>query len=238
MIRAVLIFTYILVVLLISGLARAEYAPVTKVEFNQSNFLLHIQGVFANSCQHHPQAKVVDVVHEQQADSVYIAVVTDQPAHQMCGQIVNGKYDLVMDVRSLNLPVGKKILLRFKGSENDSRTNFETVIANDSVTPSAASFEKEGELVETHLLGFGDKQPGYALVSADGSAVAIKTLVDLSGYVHQRVLISGLPLNMVVNPVSDTTDLNYELNKELSGNLSLIFVTGISSVPLQLTQNW
>lgn len=213
MIRTVLIFVYITLVLLVSGLAKADgLAQVQRVELDKSNYMLHVGGAFMNGCQSAPKPVVLKIESNESGPEfgkvVRLGIQTEKLG-QFCSQAITGKFDLVFDVRALNLPEQENLVLIF---ENMAAVSFVPVtvrIDRPARSLQFSSVEVTGQLVEMPTVGFS-QEPVVAVVGKDGTVTQVKALVDLSDYLNNEVMVGGIPLGAVVAPELGYVDLGFE----------------------------
>jgi hypothetical protein len=232
MIRTVLIFVYITLVLLVSGLARAaDFAQVDEVTFDQKTSMLHVSGEFTNSCQHSPAPVVVSITDDQNAKVVLLGVQVKQPVDQMCLQVLSGRYDLLFDIRALNLPVQTDLVLKFVNkAEGISLDTINTRIDRPAHGQQISATSLSGQLVEVPTFGF-NSEPMFVVIGLNGVATEVHTLIDLSDYLNKDVHVGGFSLSNMVAPGVENTDLEYK--NSTGQKLEKVFATEISLTPLQ-----
>lgn len=207
MVRTVLIFVYITLVLLVSGLAKAgELAQVQRVELDQSNYMLHIGGAFTDSCQTAPKPVVLKVEATETGKNVHLGVKTEKLVNESCAEAVTGKYDLVLDVRALDLPAQENLVLLFENMVTVSYKPVTVRIDRPARGHQLSSVEVTGQLIEMPTVGF-NQEPVVAVVGDDGTVTHVKALVDLSDYLNNEVMVGGIPLGAVVAPELGSVDL-------------------------------
>ncbi len=236
MIRTFLIFVYITLVLLVSGLARAsEFAHVDKVAYDAQTSMLHVSGEFMNSCQHSPTPVVVsisDSINEENgAKTVLLGVEVEEPINHMCLQVLSGRYDLLFDIRALDLPVQQELVLKFVNkAEGSSLDTINTRIDRPAHGLQVSATSLSGQLVELPSFGF-NKEPMYVVVGKNGAVIEVHTLIDLSVYLNKDVRVGGFSLSNAIAPEIETIDLDYK--NSTGQKLEKVFATEISLTPLQ-----
>ena len=232
MIRTVLIFVYITLVLLVSGLARAaDFAQIDNVAFDPRSSMLHVTGSFTNSCQSSPKPVVASQVQEETQTVAYIGVQVEESVGKMCMQIISGKYDLLIDIRSLGLPAQQDLVLKFKNlAEGISLDPIATRIDRPARRTQPAATTVSGQLVELSAIGM-PQEPVYVVVGENGSATQVQSVIDLSNYVNNNVRVGGIVLSNFVSPGVDKVDLGFE--DSTSQKLEKVFAMEISLAPLQ-----
>jgi hypothetical protein len=229
-IRTVLIFVYITLVLLISGLARAaDFAQVDKVEFDAQSSMLHVSGQFMNSCQHDPEAVVIATADAGDLKNVLLGVQVKSAFDQMCAQVIDHRYDLVLDVRSLELPAQQNLVLKFANvAEGHSLDTITTRIDRPANGLQGTVKSVSGQLVEVPSIGFNN-EPMYVVIGSNSTATEVQSPIDLSAYLNRTVHISGIALSQTVAPAIDNNDLDYR--NSTSQKLEKVFATEISLTP-------
>lgn len=230
MIRSILIFVYIAVVLLVSGLAQAAgYAQINEAKFDQGSYLLHLQGAFLNSCQHAPRPEVVDTIASDGTEMVVIGVRVETTDGIVCTQQLNGRYDLVFDIRALRLKANRDLVVKFKNFGRAAIAPMTVRIEHENLGLQFASMRAAGLLLEVPKQGFaGDAN--YALVVEDGTTIFVQSLLDLGAYVNRQVRLAGIPLSHHVATELGAIDLSfYEKTGEQPEK---VLATEVSLTPL------
>jgi len=224
MMRSVLILIYIAVVLLVSGLAQARtsVAQVQAVRVGSQGHLVHVKGVFTSSCQKNPRAELLRQVESSEHLTAWIAIRVDE-SQMMCAQVLSGQYDLVIDLRTLKLPVARNLVVKFANSVSQDEFAFTTKMESALIGHEAsAPVRIEGHLTED-----------FQLVDSSGNRFRLQGPIDFGSYVNEAVRVSGYPMNRAQLPsrirIHQESDFEFaDRQKE-----ELLFATEVSLTPLQ-----
>lgn len=200
MIRQSLIFFYILAILLISGFAKASTQntlPISSFELKQN--LLHVQGYFTNSCQRSPRLHVAYVGSEGAKTYAYLEVLSDSKpklpyvyeyVDQICAPVKQGSYDIVVDVRTLALPEGTPIEMKFTNLHSSAPAAVIVQIPYHLAGYDQNMVQQAGVLQEVQHRG---SIYNYMIVTASGKVEGVISPIELKEYVGSFVMVSGSP---------------------------------------------
>ena len=235
---------------LLSSVSQAEGLaplPVESFSVEPQAYLLHVNGKFNNLCQRQPQV-VVDKVSEQNGETVatlsVVAKNASKPHIGICGQQLWGAYDLIVDVRTLNLPLNKDVRVEF--AEGSQLGSYVVNLPQHLSGFKNPSVEKVGMLV---LLSANSKTVGehrYGLFVPNegggdtGVTYPIRTVIDLDQYEKQLVYVNGFEAGNIAEPwrtesisMQSTRKMNAQLarfNDLAADAVPTIAVTTISSI--------
>lgn len=223
--RNALIALYILLVLAISAVSRAEVA-VNSVKYDSNSFMVRVDGVFAGKCFPQFQPHVARITTSSLNPSV-IVNVAKTPEVCISNQEHQGRFSYVFDVRSLGLAAGETYRLQL-GTEIqpvDFGGLFVDIPAN-SVPVSYATKNFVGQIVEMADGSFG-------FLTNDNVAYAVQSPLNLAQYVGSKVLVSGFELKHQVGPALDPQTVDPLPSFTVAGHNSMIMlVLGIGEITL------
>ena len=185
MLRAFLIFTYIIGVLICSALVRAEPlilpVPVESAQFDSASNALHLSGVLPHSCAQNPTSLIK---YDPRTQNVLISVIAEQP-FELCIQNLPQAFDLLLDVNQVfaqvhpTIQTGRPVQILVPSAQFSVELFFnEDVVAH----PAKPDFF-EGQVFELE---------GRYFLKANHDVLFLKTvLIDVEKYVGQRVKILG-----------------------------------------------
>jgi hypothetical protein len=212
--KRILIVAYVLSVLLIAGLAKAdESAPVTKVQADNEQQLVFIEGYRANPCQKVPRPEVVKI--DRESRKVFMKVSPSFAHSRICAQVMQGKFNLVVTMASLKIPENVPYELTFDNAATDVQP---VEVVNKGMVDAFpfSSTDLAGILIQ--------ESDGFSVQTRNQKFNVVPSMMNLEDYAGQIVDVSGHQVNFDLMPVEGTLISNP--NDELSKSL---IVTGISS---------
>jgi hypothetical protein len=214
--KRVIIVTYVVSVLLIASLTKASettVGPVTKVQFDQEQQLVFVEGYRSNPCQKVPRPQVVRV--DRAGRKILMKVIAPSAGQQICAQVVEGRYEIVFGVANLKLPANVPYQLTFEnavegvepvGVVSNGMTEgfpFKSLDLSGILIP-----EQNGFSIQTRTQNFKIAPSQLNLEAHSGR------IVDISGH----KISFGLPVESEITKVNETGELPNSL-----------ILTGISS---------
>src|SRR5690242_5399985 len=116
MTKQILIFAYILTVLIISSLVRADGLGIVRdVVVNQTSGIMEIHGVLPTPCHSGPAIVVKNINRTQGAVTFDVTTINQR---QVCVDVISKEFDITFDLKDLPLDAGKTysiIFENFKG---------------------------------------------------------------------------------------------------------------------------
>lgn len=192
MYKKTLILTYIVLVLLIAGLTKAQAnASIKSINYNSelSPTLVHVKGYVSSPCVTHV---LPELIPAEGKEDIYMIEFVDVSSHQLCVQVPQ-QFEYELDIRLLVKKDGHIQI------EKDKKYNFLIADADEFIQVSGNQLAGHPPLSSTRLQGevvYLDADATYGLVTPTGDVFVLKTVnIDLEKYVHQKVILNGLPLH-------------------------------------------
>ncbi len=171
--------------------------PVSGFEISHEDYLLHVNGHFSNRCQNQPF--VVKKASQDNGDHVLVelAVVSQTKTNEFtfCAQQMWGAYDIVVDLRTLGLPVNRPLVVKLQNKPTTEA--FEIQISEFGNDSGFATTTKVGKIVRLAASSRKISAHRYALQMDQNQGdimahIPLTTVFDLEGYVGSKVEIGGL----------------------------------------------
>lgn len=182
-----LLTLYVLIILAWSGFLKAESIQITDSKFDQKNLALTLSGVATGACDLKVQSQL------SQTNEVFVFVTADDQQTTCIPEESTRIFSFVLDVRSFNLNPGTTYNIKINSSTQSEITQFQAIIPEHSQYPNYNSIRTTGILNVT-----ADGQ--WFLVSPNKNFVMLRTSLDLSRYLGQRVRINGTEILHLTGP--------------------------------------
>ena len=185
---------------LISTLALADSVHTTENETLVSSYsiesslnVLHVQGQFRNACQTDPKVIIKSIVQKSAmtvAELAVSATVVDQTSIG-CGQVLWGSFDILVDLRTLDLPLNQPIKVFFAGHPEEI-----VQINEHREGGQLPPISRNGRVVRLAAFNRQISEHRFALqvrnsLSGNVENLPLRTMVDLESYVGQSVNVLG-----------------------------------------------
>lgn len=219
-----LITIYIISILAWSGLLKAEEVTLTNVSFNPTSYKLVLEGLVVGACKVEVKSQIENSIDSQSL--VRLSVVGSESVSFCLPEESTRLFNMVLDVRSFGLLDGFSYLVQIDNlnSNKDQSMQFHVDIPALNYFPSFNSMQSSGVL---HMTGDGQ----WFVVTNQENIISLRTEIDLSKYVGQRVQIEGTEILHLTGP-----ELLVEEHNPLRVNQSKkgpeVFLLSISSATL------
>jgi hypothetical protein len=206
MIKEILILTYILIVLVISSLVRAEvlfppisaHGTVQQATLDPQNGVLDVRGQINSACESKP---VILVKGIDRARNEVLLDVIEIAGRQVCDDKGVLNFDIVYDLKEIPLDVNQVYTIAFaSSSQRLTYKALEALEGFDLYKTTRQSFT--GTLISTKPLN-GDDPPsssGFVLQNGDQAVRVLSPGMDLAKFSGENVTMMGYPV--------DTASLN------------------------------
>ena len=192
----ILIFIYVALVLMLSGLAKA--AIVNKVDLDHGTGILLAHGVLSTPCQNHPFV-VVNYINEKSA--VVELDVNSVHSQKICVDVLGEKFDVAMDLKELPLFEGRTYTVKFKTATSDIKDiQYKAVKVDESIK----LFRINKQNFKGLLVYLADS--GFALSNGNQRVPVVSPQIDLALFQDNQVWLSGYVVH--VASISNDADTN------------------------------
>ncbi len=215
-IKRIVIIAYVMTVLLIAGFARAadhEAMAVTKVEVDEANQVILVEGFRNNGCQRYVRPVLVNV--DRRLRKVVMKIAAQVETSQICSQQVEGHFQLLVSVPNLKLDANVPYELEFLNSQGV--TPVEVTYNGEAQVSSFSSVEMTGILIQ--------EVNGFMIHTRKANFKIAPSFIDFSLHAGDEVDVSGHEIPFELMPV-DGDNLNMTVNDDSPKSL---VVTGIIS---------
>ncbi len=188
MARRILVFIYIALVLVLSGLAKANAAIVNKVEINQITGILTAHGVLSTPCQNHPYV-VIEKIDE--TTGIIELDVNSVNSHKICVDVLGERFDIALDLKELPLIEGRTYIIGFKTTSDELKNlKYKAVKVDESVKIFRVNKQNfKGLLV--HL-----EESGFALSDGNQRVPVVSPQINLALFQDNQVWLSGYVVHL------------------------------------------
>lgn len=176
----------------------AAVLPVENYSIGDEGYLVHVHGQFSDVCQSVADLVVRKINHSKQTP-VEFAVIPAKSSQdtRFCAQAIVGSYDLVVDLRTFDLPVNQPVAIVFAGSKN---TNAQIAVIPENILKSTVRpIEHTGRVIRLSSFSREVSEYRFALQVQDSetgmmSNIPLQTQINLERYLGHDVIIGGFTI--------------------------------------------
>jgi hypothetical protein len=219
-----LILAYIISVLTISGLAKAESQDVIieNYTFDSTLLSLVISGSVQGNCGTNITSEIIGSQATEDLPILLIAIDNKPSNCQITNKIYN-RFDTTLDLRALGVRANSTYYVMFNNLFKDRRDPLFTVKIPADISQNTPHTEQIRGILKR-------EGSSHYYLDTDGTLFPVKSNVNLVNYLNNKVIIDALKFIYQVEP-------GFDLNSEgpLRTNLSeqsndLIYILGISTI--------
>lgn len=219
-----IILIYIISVLTISGLAKADITAV-EIEsyfFNENLFSLSVSGTVVGNCG---ASLTSQVIASQATEELPVLLIEIGDNSDMCQSTnVNlNKFAFTLDLRSLGIKSGKSYYLMFNNLFKNNTDPLVTIKAPIEFSQNIPQTEK--------LRGVLKRNGDYNFyLDVDGSLFSVKSVISLENYLNKKVVIDALKIIYQVGPGFDLNSHSPLRESQSNQPTDSLYILGISTI--------